>query len=182
MSQRSISGWTGTGHKDKRKPKSLLCIGQLRAIEVVLPDGSVKAAACKKHWLAWDGRQYQICYVKGSVKTTLPRNIVARHKKFHGVAPQSNPFYAMMPDRGPTIKNVGLLKSLTYYVPTQIRSPGKNKYLWHHDFGNTVAGQKTPDGGYPTKLMPMLQRDSTGNLFIKRRPGNIFRVSNWLRG
>lgn len=84
-----------------------------------------------------------------------------------------------MPDRGPTVKNVGLLKSLVYYVPSKIRSPGKNKYLWHHAFGDT--GHKGGDS-YPIKVMPMLQRDSAGNLFIKRRPGNIFRVDNWLRG
>jgi len=30
--------------------------------------------------------------------------------------------------------------------------------------------------------MPALVRDSRGNLFIKRRKGNIFTVDTWLRG
>lgn len=133
----------------------------------------------KGKWLAWDGKQFQICNVKGQVNAELPPNIVQRHKKFHAANPQGKPFLASMPDRGPTVKNVGLLKSLVYYVPSKIRSPGKNKYLWHHAFGDT--GHKGGDS-YPTSVMPMLQSDSAGNLFIKRRPGNIFRVDNWLRG
>ncbi len=160
--------------------RALLCVGQLRQLEIYDPrTGRSGVFSPKGKWLAWDGKQFQICNVKGQVNASLPSKLVAKHRKFHNANPVGKPFLASMPDRGPTIKNVGLLKSLVYYVPSKIRSPGKNKYLWHHAFGDT--GHRGGDS-YPTKVMPMLQRDSAGNLFIKRRPGNIFRVDNWLRG
>lgn len=77
------------------------------------------------------------------------------------------------------LAKVGLVKSLTYEVPTRIRSPEKNRYRWHHAFGDT--GHKGGDT-YPERVMPALLRDARGNLFIKRRPGNIFTVDTWLRG
>lgn len=174
-------------HLVKRNPlpssapsRALLCIGQLRDLELYDPKtGRTGHLKPKGKWLAWDGKQFQICNVKGQVNASLPSNIVAKHRKFHASNPQGKPFLASMPSRSSSVKNVGLLKSLVYYVPSKIRSPGKNKYLWHHAFGDT--GHKGGDS-YPTKVMPMLQRDSAGNLFIKRRPGNIFRVDNWLRG
>ncbi len=160
--------------------RALLCIGQLRDLELYDPHTNRTAHIKPKgKWLAWDGKQFQICNVRGQVNATLPSSVVAKHRKFHAANPQGKPFLASMPDRGPTVRDVGLLKSLVYYVPSKIRSPGKNKYLWHHAFGDT--GHKGGDS-YPIKVMPMLQRDSAGNLFIKRRAGNIFRVDNWLRG
>lgn len=160
--------------------RALLCIGQLRDLELYDPRSERTAHIKPKgKWLAWDGKQFQICNVKGQVNATLPSSVVKKHKKFHAANPQGRPFLASMPDRGPTVRDVGLLKSLVYYVPSKIRSPGKNKYLWHHAFGDT--GHKGGDS-YPIKVMPMLQRDSAGNLFIKRRAGNIFRVDTWLRG
>lgn len=163
--------------------RALLCVGQLRQLELYDPKtGRTGTISPKGKWLAWDGKQFQICNVKGQVNASLPSKLVSRHRKFHSANPIGKPFLAEYPKeerRGPTVRDVGLLKSLVYYVPSKIRSPGKNKYLWHHAFGDT--GHKGGDS-YPTKVMPMLQRDSAGNLFIKRRPGNIFRVDNWLRG
>lgn len=160
--------------------RALLCIGQLRDLELYDPrSGRTTHLKPKGKWLAWDGKQFQICNVQGQVNATLPSKVVAKHRKFHAANPKGQPFLGSMPDRGPTVRDVGLLKSLVYYVPSKIRSPGKNKYLWHHAFGDT--GHKGGDS-YPIKVMPMLQRDSAGNLFIKRRAGNIFRVDTWLRG
>jgi len=160
--------------------RALLCIGQLRDLEIYDPKTNTsKHIKTNGKWLAWDGRQFHVCNVKGQTNATLPKDVVQKHKKFHQANPIGKPFVGSMPTRSKSVKNVGLLKSVVYYVPTKIKSPGKNKYLWHHAFGDT--GHKGGDN-YPIKVMPMLQKDSAGNFFIKRRPGNIFKVDQWLRG
>ena len=45
----------------------------------------------------------------------------------------------------------------------------------------TMLDQRYKDA-YTPKVMPALCQDSKGNLFIKRRKGNIFTVDTWLRG
>jgi len=160
--------------------RALLCVGQLRDLEIYDPKTeSTKHIKPRNKWLAWDGKQFHVCNVSGQANADLPKEVEKRHRKFHQANPQGKPFVGSMPDRSASVRDVGLLKSLVYYVPTKIRSPGKNKYLWHHAFGDT--GHKGGDS-YPIKVMPMLQKDSAGNLFIKRRPGNIFKVDQWLRG
>lgn len=183
-----LAGYDDAKNKNTRKnplPKSapsraLLCVGQLRDLEIYDPKTeSTKHIKPHNKWLAWDGKQFHVCNVSGQANADLPKEVQKRHRKFHQANPQGKPFVGSMPDRSASVRDVGLLKSLVYYVPTKIRSPGKNKYLWHHAFGDT--GHKGGDS-YPIKVMPMLQKDSAGNLFIKRRPGNIFKVDQWLRG
>jgi hypothetical protein len=160
--------------------RALLCVGQLRELEIYDPrTDSSQHIKPKNKWLAWDGKQFHVCNVSGQANATLPPEIIKKHKKFHQANPRGKPFVGSMPTRNNSVRDVGLLKSVVYYVPTKIKSPGKNKYLWHHSFGDT--GHKGRDN-YPIKVMPMLQKDSAGNFFIKRRPGNIFKVDQWLRG
>ena len=71
------------------------------------------------------------------------------------------------------------MKALVYTVPRKINSPEKNPYQWHHAFGDT--GHKGGDH-YPERVMPALMKDQKGNLFFKRRPGNIYKVDQWIRG
>ncbi len=69
-------------------------------------------------------------------------------------------------------------------TPRHIPSLQKRHSRWVHEFGDHgESGHGAHDGrikGYPTKLMPMLCRDSAGNFFIKRKPGNKYDVTEWI--
>ena len=159
--------------------KALLCLGKLTKLGVVQVDSDREASMrLKNTWLAWDGRNLHICTVKGTTTAKLPATVVARHKKFHTVGPRGKPFVGDCPTPVGRCTLLGLVKSLIYTVPRKISSPEKNPYRWNHAFGDTGhAG-----GEYPKRVMPALVKDQNGNLFIKRRKGNIFKVDDWIRG
>ncbi len=171
---------------------SLLGIGYLTSLEVLDPKTG-RARTMRpggKLWLGWltSAKNYRICTVARTGRTKFTREhlvgtgmapeVVRAHRRFHQ-APPRGAITVDVPDPKGPLKQLGLLKALTYNVPQKVKSPDKNRYLWRHAFGD--VGHK---GGstYPTKVMPALMRDTRGNLFIKRRPGNIFTVDSWLRG
>jgi hypothetical protein len=154
--------------------RALLCLGKL--IKLEFADG--RKASVKNRWLAWDGRNLHICTVKGTTKQKLPAAVVAKHRTFHDADPKGQPFIGDCPTPVGRLTQVGLVKALVYTVPRKITSPEKNPYQWHHAFGDT--GHE--GGNYPEKVMPALVKDQKGNLFFKRRPGNIYRVDQWIRG
>ncbi len=159
--------------------KSLLCIGRLTKLELVEPDSDkVATLRLKDKWLASNGRDLYICTVKGTTTAKLPPGIRKKHKKFHDAEPKGQPFVGECPSKSGPTTMLGLVKALVYTVPRKIHSPEKNPYLWHHSFGDTGHEGKE----YPKRVMPALLRDAKGNLFFKRRPGNIYRVDQWLRG
>lgn len=153
--------------------KALLCLGKLALLRVI-----GKKVSVRKKWLAWDGRNLHICTVSGTVRAKLPSGLVAKHRKFHRVPPQGLPFKGDAPTPKGKLTHIGLLRGLVYTVPRQIRSPEKNPYRWDHKFGDTGHN----GGDYPESVMPMLMKDSAGNLFIRRRKGNIYSVDEWIRG
>lgn len=160
---------------------SLLGIGVLTTMEVLNErTGKTRTIRVSGRWIGWNPsrRCFHICRVQQRATGRLPPQVVALHRKFHQARP-SGAFTVDVPTPAGPLREVGLLKSLIYEVPPAVRSPGKNRYQWHHAFGDT--GHK---GGsnYPTKVMPALRVDARGNYFIVRRPGNIFRVDTWLRG
>ncbi len=161
---------------------AVLGVGRLLSLEVLDPStGRTRTIRPSKRWLGWavGKKSYCICRVLKPAKIQkLPAAILAAHRKFHQ-APSRGAMMVDVPSPAGKLAQVGLVKALVYDVPRSIRSPGKNPYHWHHAFGDT--GHKGGDS-YPTKLLPALMRDSNGNLFIKRRPGNIFTVDTWLRG
>lgn len=159
--------------------KTLLCIGRLVRLELVEKDSDREASISPKgKWLAWDGKNMHICTVTGQTAAKLPETVRKRHEKFHNRAPQGRPFTADCPTPSGKLVFLGLLKALVYKVPKKVSSPNKNPYLWHHNFGDT--GHK--GGEYPKTVMPAMMKDQKGNLFIKRRKGNIYTVDEWLRG
>ena len=159
--------------------KSLLCIGRLIKLELVEPDSDkVATLRLKGKWLASNGRDLYICTVKGNTTAKLPAGIRKKHTKFHDAPPKGQPFIGDCPTKSGPTKVLGLIKALVYTVPRKINSPEKNPYLWHHAFGDTGHEGKE----YPKRVMPALLKDAKGNLFFKRRPGNIYRVDQWLRG
>lgn len=159
--------------------KALLCIGRLLRLELVEKSSEKEATIRPKNkWLAWDGKNLHICTVNGQTTAKLPSSVVAKHSKFHNRAPQGKPFTAECPSSLGKLQFLGLIKALVYTVPKKVDSPNKNPYQWHHNFGDT--GHR--GGEYPKSVMPALMKDSRGNIFIKRRKGNIYTVDEWLRG
>ena len=161
--------------------KALLGIGTLTGLEILDPaTGRTRRMGFRGKWLAWNPGQkcFHICVVKSRAAQALPPSLAKIHRRFHDADPGAAVAVDVPASSGGETQ-VGLVKALTYRVPRQVKSPEKNPYVWHHAFGDT--GHKGGDA-YPQKVMPALVRDSRGNLFIRRRPGNIFRVDTWLRG
>lgn len=154
----------------------LLGIGRLVSLEVLRPDGRVTEMRPRQKWLAWDGRRFHIVSRRAKRNAPLAEKVQRMHRRFHRANPSSTYEVDCPAPQGP-LREVGLVKALIY-DSSDINSPSKQKYHWHHAFGDT--GHK--GGEYPTKVMPALKQDARGNLFIVRRPGNIFRVDEWLRG
>lgn len=165
--------------------KSLLTIGNLIELEVYDPKTDRTAIIHPKgKILGWDPRKNKFCIViQRSGKTNpsgqLSGDIIEAHTQFHAAPPKTKPFIAENPEPVGKLRKIGLLKSLVYQVQKKIKSPSKKRHHWHHAFGDT--GHKGGDD-YPTSVMPVLMEDSKGNLFIKRKKGNIFNVDEWLRG
>lgn len=167
----------------RRSPQRLgaiLGIGTLRELEVKLPNGSTKRILFGREWLAWDQRRkmFHICTPERRYHEALPANVQTAHRRFHR-AKTSAALLADVPQPSGQLRYVGLVRALVYQVPQYVRSPGKNKYQWHHAFGDT--GHAGGDS-YPDRLMPALMVDQRDHFFIRRRPGNIFTVDTWLRG
>lgn len=158
--------------------KALLCLGRLLKLELICGD-RVGNLNLKGKWLAWNGRNLLICTVKRQIQCPLPADVRRKHRKFHNADPQGKPFLADCPSPLGGLRRCGLIKSLVYVVPRKIKSPEKNPHHWHHAFGDT--GHKGGDS-YPERVMPALMKDARGNLFFKRRRGNIYKVDQWIRG
>lgn len=159
---------------------SALGVGRLTSLELLNPNtGKVSTKRISGKWLSWSPRKraFIICTVVKRNPQRVSGAIERAHRRFHS-APSSGSFVIDAPSPCGPLRQVGLIKALTYFTPDSIKSPSKNKAHWHHAFGDT--GHK--GGVYTPKVMPALCRDSKGNLFIKRRAGNIFTVDSWLRG
>lgn len=164
--------------------RQVMTLGKLLNLEVYDPatKRTTKRVMTGK-WLATSphGRDLLICTVRSTSagRTQQPNaQVAARHRKFHGQPPKGT-WVGECPEPVGALRQVGLLKALTYAVPgSKIRSPEKNPYHWHHAFGDT--GHK--GGTYPASVYPAVMKDTRGNLFIRRRPGNIFKTTDWIRG
>lgn len=161
--------------------KAILGVGRLIALRLVDPNtGKKSILTTPGKWLGWNptARQFLICVPKGKTTKRLPPHIVRAHRRFHDHAPAAGAKLVEAPSPVGKCQQVALIHRLDYYVPDEVISPEKNQSGWKHKFGD--VGHK--GGTYTAKVMPALVRDSRGNLFIKRRKGNIFTVDTWLRG
>ena len=164
--------------------ESALGVGRLTSLELLNPDtGKTSVRRVSGKWLAWrpKSKAFVICRVLKRAKNPgacLSPHIEKAHRKFHLAPSSGSPKVIDAPEPCGELKQVALLKALTYLVPNEVRSPSKNNSHWHHAFGDT--GHK--GGVYTPKVMPALCVDRNGNIFIRRRKGNIFTVDSWLRG
>lgn len=161
--------------------RELVTLGRLINIEVYNPQSrKVTKKAFKGKWLctSGNGKDLLLCRILGPSDRRVSGAVAARHRKFHKESSKGAWKGELLEPVG-RLRQVGLLKALTYEVPnSKIRSPEKNPYHWHHAFGDT--GHR--GGSYPSKYFPAVLQDSKGNFFFKRRPGNIFKNTDWIRG
>lgn len=153
--------------------------------ELVLLDGrKLGGSQLKGMYLAWLPRtnNFAAVYKVNRQPGRVTQEAIDRHRKFHGAAPRKLATFEW-PDRVGQVHEIGLLKSLTYIIPPDVESPEKANTQWYHLFGDhgelghgPVRGEKK----YPTRFMPMMCEDDAGNLTIKRRPGNNYRVTDWI--
>lgn len=171
---RRIRGGAGDG---------AILLGHLH--ELVLLDGSkLGPSQLRGLYLAWLPRTNNFAAVHKVNRQPgrVTREALDRHQKFHGAPARKLATYDW-PDRVGQLREIGLLKSLTYVIPPDVDSPEKANTRWYHLFGDhgelghgPVRGEKK----YPTRFMPMMCEDAAGNLSIKRRPGNNYRVTDWI--
>jgi len=159
---------------------SALGVGRLTSLELLDPQsGRASVKRISNKWLGWlpAKRAFVICRVVKRNPAKVSSSIERAHRRFHS-APSSGSYVVDVPTPSGALRQIALIKALTYMVPNDIKSPSKNKAHWHHAFGDTGHN----GGTYTPRVMPALCRDAKGNLFIKRRKGNIFTVDSWLRG
>lgn len=135
-------------------------------------------------YLAWLPAQRNFAIVRKAKARpgAISSEAVRLHREFHDTAPTAVATYHA-PDRDSSVRDVGLLRSLTYVIPPSIRSPQKTGFKWVHlfgDHGESGHGAFRGEKKYPDSLKPMLQANDAGELFIKRRPGNKYRVTKWI--
>lgn len=172
--------------KAKRNPsgKSGVILGTLDFLEVLRPNGNVTKVGAKGRLLGWLPGSKTLCILnsKRLAKAEVSSGIAGVHKRFHKVQPTGAHVFEWPDPQGRKV-DIGRIVALQYSIPSWLKSPGKAQYKWHHEFGDHGERGHGPTGergNYPVSLMPMLQEDQAGNLYIKRMPGNKFYVTDWL--
>lgn len=135
-------------------------------------------------WLAWHpkARAILLCEKRRGRGSRLSSDVKRIHRRFHDSPTRSSILTEWPQPQGP-VKAFGLLRELTYKVPKGILSPQKNPYLWRHQFGDYGQFSHLPpdtDFNCPLRFTPYIAKDSVGNLYIIRRPGNKYYLGKWL--
>ena len=174
---------------------SVVGLGHLTEL-VVRDQAGDRTIRPKGQWLAYNPAKRELCICRkaGLPAGPLSGSVRRLHSQFHS-APTRRALTAEYPDPVGKPVSVGLVVSLTYIVPKEIRSPGKNRYRWNHEFGDhgqrgrgsvgrsgsgSGPGLTGENPGFSERYMPLLTQDRAGNLRIKRRAGNKFYVGKWL--
>lgn len=122
--------------------------------------------------------------VKSSAKPgTVDAATRVTHQKFHA-SPMTKAVAYDWPTPVGRLTQIGLIRSLTYVVPQNVKSPTKHGYKWVHAFGDHGESGHGPmrngEKVYPDSLKPALCKDTRGKLFVCRRPGNKYKVTDWI--
>lgn len=154
-------------------------------VDLELEDGRrVSAARLRGCLLAWVPSRKDLIIVKRTQQRGLGKlgaKAQRMHRQFHDVNPTKASRFEWQEPRG--LQPLGRLRSLTYAIPRELRSPEKQKYRWNHAFGDHGEhghGPMTGSKSYPTRYMPELCKDARGNLYIRRMPGNKYYVKDWI--
>lgn len=169
-------------------PRSGILLGTLDEMVIETPQGLRRMGRrdFRGAHLAWlpSKRNFAIVYSprNGTSANVLSEAIVRKHVKFHGVRPKSAVQYEWPNPQGP-MRKLGLIKSLTYSIPASLDSPGKKGIKWVHAFGDhgeSGHGPHVRTKDYPQHFKPEAKVDRKGRVFIGRRPGNRYDVTDWI--
>jgi hypothetical protein len=165
-------------------------IGLGRLVDFIIRDAQgrrLRVTPTGERWLAWkaDTRDLVVLQSGREVEISPPSREAKRHRVFHGAEPRC---VRQMEWPKPTAKRrtIGLIEAVTY-VAAGIRSPSKGPHHWIHQFGDRGehghgAAQVQDTSTYAERLMPQLDIDAAGNIFVRRRSGNRFMVRDWIIG
>jgi hypothetical protein len=135
----------------------------------------------KTWWWAWDGAADtgRILLVK-TLDVAQPARplapFIALHRTFHGEEPTS---FIRVDGWAPAkpITIIGRAVSLTYDARSFSGTKGDVPY--QHYFGAFTHADRPP---FDSEYWPDVAIDAGGNLALLRRPGNTFRLADWLEG
>ncbi len=172
----------------RRRGGSGVLLGVLDELVVDSLDGKSTMTASKARlrgmYLAWMPGEKALAIVRKAKGTpgTLGGEARRIHKLFHNVDPTKSATYDW-PERGGNERRVGIIRSLTYVVPPSLDSPEKKNHRWVHKFGDHGEEGHGPFRDrkqYSDSLKPLLLENGRGELFIQRRPGNKYDVTEWI--
>ncbi len=161
--------------------RQLVALGEAFEIRYIrLGQSKQETASFPGWWWAWDGTP-----TGGDIRLVKPVKVgsqrlstvaKATHRKFHG----ADPIAAIQVD----VKPMGLpLRVFGHVVAigydARDISVSKGDALYRHHFGAFDHDDKPP---FPISAMPDLALDRNGQLIIKRKSGNTFRLDDWLIG
>ena len=162
-------------------------LGRLVSLVIRRRDGSrLRITPQGERWLAWDeARRDLLVLVPTTCRHASAPAASAAHERFHGAVPTALRRMTWPLPQG-RLSPLGLLESITYDA-TGIRSPSKGRCRWLHQFGDRGErghAQASPNEPslYPDPMLPRLDVDAQGNLFVVRRSTNRYTVTDWIVG
>jgi hypothetical protein len=163
-------------------------IGLGRLVDFIIRDAQgrrLRVTPTDERWLAWraDTRDLLVLKPGRAVDCALHPHAALRHRVFHGADPQSVREMDWPTSRG-NRRELGLIESVTY-TAVGIHSPSKGSHLWIHHFGDGGERQHGPiEPGRSMrrdqKLLPFLESDRFGSLFVVRQRSNKYFVNEWI--
>ncbi len=145
----------------------------------------ITPAAGQQLWLAWKGdpERGDMIVVEAGKRVKVSDDETAKlHREFHGEDPAAWSQVQWHPPHQP-LERMGLALSVTYAIPRRMPSnkgsaPDERKEWLHHfgDFGTFNDQRHDP------KFRPAVARGPDGSLYLLRRPGNKYRLADWLVG
>ena len=157
--------------------RPLIALGRAVGLEFILL-GRKKAekVSFPAWWWAWDGAPNtgNIRLVK--VIGDAPPVRSALHKKFHG-EPSSQAVTVNASPMSAPLSVIGMAVSLTY--DAQHLNSNKAGANYCHHFGAFTHDDLPP---FDERYYPDVVVDRSGQLMLKRKAGNAFRLEDWLIG
>jgi hypothetical protein len=156
-------------------------IGLGRLVDFIIRDAQgqrLRVTPSSELWLAWksDSRDLIVLRPGQGQESLIDLKAAKRHKKFHGAAPEQARSMEWPKAQG-KLRTLGLIESVTY-CSTGIHSPIKKTHHWVHQFGD--RGERKhgsmvvqDPSACAERLMPLLDVDELGNVFMVRRPDNL---------
>lgn len=157
--------------------RTLVALGRAVGLEFIRLDRKrSEKVSFPQYWWAWDGPA-----TTGNIRLvktirTAPAVGSALHQKFHDAEPTGALIVNAEP-MGAPLSVVGHAISLTYDAEKLDSNKSDARYC--HHFGSFTHDDRPP---FDSKYWPDVVVDRSGQLMLRRRSGNAFRLEDWLIG